>query len=244
MTGGGGTITSGTVTPSGPAILGVGVAGVEGARGVAAAGGRGGDVGGVWAIRQRPAAQTGRIRKNLITIGYQEPKQGKPGTDPGVHAAKSGPWGGVRHKSGIARVMWGRLAACAAVVYRRSPVQTRGVPSGSGRLPIGRSLPSCPTTVSPAWRRTYAQIQAVLLMNRVGIHFCAVHPALGHPGQSQTEPCYDRGLSGLGLRATDGCKPRQVRKEATVVVRFVCRGLPGAWHSCPRGVRIPTPCTR
>ena len=37
-------------------------------------------------------------------------------------------------------------------------------------------------------------------------------------------------LSGLGLRATDGRKPRQVRKEATVVVRFVCRGFPGAWH--------------
>src|ERR1035438_647352 len=68
--------------------------------------------------------------------------------------------------------------SCAAVVYRRSPVQTRGVPSGSGRLPIGRSLPSCPTTVSPAWRRTYAQIQAVLLMNRVGIHFCVAHPGL------------------------------------------------------------------
>src|ERR1019366_3922483 len=57
-------------------------------------------------------------------------------------------------------------------------------------------------------------------------------------------PCYDRGFSGLGLRATDGRKPRQVRKEATVVVRFVCRGLPGAWHNCPRGIRIPTPCTR
>src|ERR1019366_3401737 len=67
-------------------------------------------------------------------------------------------------------------------------------------------------------------------------HPPAENPALG--------PCYDRYLSGLGLRATDGCKPRQVRKEATVVVRFVCRGLPGAWHNCPRGNRIPTPCTR
>jgi hypothetical protein len=35
--------------------------------------------------------------------------------------------------------MWGRLAACAAVDYRRFPVSTRGIPSGSGRLPIGRS---------------------------------------------------------------------------------------------------------
>ena len=42
--------------------------------------------------------------------------------------------------------------------------------------------------------------------------------------------CYDEYLSGLGLRATGGCKPRQVRKEATVAVRFVCRGLPGAWQ--------------
>jgi hypothetical protein len=49
--------------------------------------------------------------------------------------------------------------------------------------------------------------------------------------------CYDSSLSGLGLRATDGCKPRQVRKEATVVVRFVCRGLPGAWH-------MPAPCIK
>ncbi len=31
-------------------------------------------------------------------------------------------------------------------------------------------------------------------------------------------PCYDNYLSGLGLRATGGCKPRQVRKEATVAV--------------------------
>ncbi len=46
----------------------------------------------------------------------------------------------------------------------------------------------------------------------------------------QWPSCYDKYLSGLGLRATDGCKPRQVRKEATVAVRFVCRGLPGAWH--------------
>src|ERR1035437_1865434 len=67
------------------------------------------------------------------------------------------------------------------------------------------------------------------------------HPPGECPGAG---PCYDRGLSGLGLRATDGCKPRQVRKEATVVVRFVCRGLPGAWQNCPRGIRIPTPCTR
>jgi len=45
-----------------------------------------------------------------------------------------------------------RLAACAAVGYRRCPVQVRWVPSGSGRLTIGRSLPSCPTTAPPALR--------------------------------------------------------------------------------------------
>jgi len=34
---------------------------------------------------------------------------------------------------------------------------------------------------------------------------------------------------GSGLRATGGREPRQVRKEATVMVRLVCRGSPGAW---------------
>src|ERR1019366_5190278 len=43
---------------------------------------------------------------------------------------------------------WGRLLTCAAVGYRRCPVQSRGVPSGSGRLTIGRSLASCPTSES------------------------------------------------------------------------------------------------
>src|SRR5450759_3310316 len=41
--------------------------------------------------------------------------------------------------------MWGRLATCAAVDYRRRSDASAGVPSGSGRLTIGRSLPSCPT---------------------------------------------------------------------------------------------------
>ena len=37
--------------------------------------------------------------------------------------------------------MWGRLATCAAVDYRRRSVTSVAV----GRLTIGRSLPSCPT---------------------------------------------------------------------------------------------------
>src|SRR5450759_2527383 len=41
--------------------------------------------------------------------------------------------------------MWGRLATCAAVDYRRRSDANAGVPSGSGRLTIGRSLPSGPT---------------------------------------------------------------------------------------------------
>src|ERR1017187_3184634 len=32
-----------------------------------------------------------------------------------------------------------------------------------GRLTIGRSLPSCPTGAPPAWRTTYAQMQALFL---------------------------------------------------------------------------------
>src|ERR1017187_7308121 len=54
--------------------------------------------------------------------------------------------------------MWGRLAAwmvsCAPVGYRRFPASTRGVPSGSGRLPIGRRLTICPTTAPPHIRYT------------------------------------------------------------------------------------------
>src|SRR5208282_507974 len=59
-----------------------------------------------------------------------------------------------------------RLPACAAVDYRRCVVQTRAV----GRLTIGRSLPSCPTPSSPSIVYTYAQIPAVFLLNRFGLH--------------------------------------------------------------------------
>src|ERR1035437_9491928 len=41
--------------------------------------------------------------------------------------------------------MWGRLATCAAVGYRRRSAANAGVTSGSGRLPIGRRLTTCPT---------------------------------------------------------------------------------------------------
>src|ERR1039457_6081014 len=47
-----------------------------------------------------------------------------------------------------------------------------------GRLTIGRSLPSCPTGAPPVWRTTYAQMQALLLMNRVDVHFCVAHSPL------------------------------------------------------------------
>src|ERR1022692_2161197 len=46
-----------------------------------------------------------------------------------------------------------------------------------GRLTIGRSLPSCPTGAPAAWRTTYAQMQALLLMNRVDVHFQVAHPS-------------------------------------------------------------------
>ena len=51
--------------------------------------------------------------------------------------------------------------------------------------------------------------------------YLAKPPATNHqprrPKAAQV-PCYDSQLSGLGLRAMGGRKPRQVRKEATVVV--------------------------
>ncbi len=44
----------------------------------------------------------------------------------------------------------------------------------------------------------------------------------------KTAPFVTMKLSGFGLRAMGGCKPRQIWKEATVVAYPVCRGLPGA----------------
>src|ERR1022692_2834571 len=41
-------------------------------------------------------------------------------------------------------LMWGRLTTCAAVDYRRRFAASAAV----GRLTIGRSLPSCPTTLA------------------------------------------------------------------------------------------------
>src|ERR1019366_7260027 len=63
---GGGVITRGKVTPSGPVMVGVGVAGVEGAIGGAFTGGWGGGLGAVWASRDRAAAYRERIGRNLI----------------------------------------------------------------------------------------------------------------------------------------------------------------------------------
>src|ERR1017187_10695630 len=63
---GGGVITRGKVTPSGPVMVGVGVAGVEGAIGGASTGGWGGGLGAVWASRDRAAAYRERIGRNLI----------------------------------------------------------------------------------------------------------------------------------------------------------------------------------
>src|ERR1035441_607953 len=67
--------------------------------------------------------------------------------------------------------MWGRLAACAAVGYRRRPVPTRHL----GRL-TRPQLAKLPHKTPRCLAYTYARIQAVLLMNRLGVHFCVAHP--------------------------------------------------------------------
>jgi hypothetical protein len=41
--------------------------------------------------------------------------------------------------------VWGRLATCAAVGYRRRSAASAAVGRAQGAPPIGRSLPSCPT---------------------------------------------------------------------------------------------------
>jgi hypothetical protein len=61
------------------------------------------------------------------------------------------PWG-ARHQSGIVGVMWGRLAACAAVVYRRCPLAKRD------RWPIDNrpQLGKLPHNQHPAPRSRFA----------------------------------------------------------------------------------------
>src|ERR1019366_5963011 len=56
--------------------------------------------------------------------------------------------------------MWGRLTTCAAVDYRRRSAADAGVPSGSGRLTIGRSLPSCPTWSQAISEASYPRLDA------------------------------------------------------------------------------------
>src|ERR1035438_4812538 len=74
---------------------------------------------------------------------------------------------------------WGRLAACAAVGYRRCPVQTRGYPLGRADCQSAKAYQAAPQQRS--WRRTRDQIQAVLLTNRVGIHSCVAHHSRSRP---------------------------------------------------------------
>src|ERR1017187_10191219 len=70
-----------------------------------------------------------------------------------------------RHESGIAGVQWGRLAACAAVGYRRDLLQARQP-----------QLTKLPHNGAPCLAYTYARILAVLAMNRAGLHFDIAHP--------------------------------------------------------------------
>jgi len=69
--------------------------------------------------------------------------------------------------------MWGRLgarlAACAAVGYRRSVVE------GGGPIDNRLQLTKLPHTVVPTLVYAYAQLPAAFLMNRFGFHFYVAH---------------------------------------------------------------------
>src|ERR1019366_5870920 len=68
-----------------------------------------------------------------------------------------------------------------------------GANAASGRLTIGRSLPICPTKAPAALRTHTLGFQAVLLMNRLGVHFCVAHPT-PDPRRSPCPPtCYIKG---------------------------------------------------
>src|ERR1039457_7280483 len=85
--------------------------------------------------------------------------------------------------------------------------------------------------VRPPRKRRTRRSQENSASRRLGGGFnVALRADHGLKSGLQHAACYDNCLSGSGLRATGGRKPPQARKEATVAVRFVCRGLPGAWH--------------
>src|SRR5271156_1450804 len=84
------------------------------------------------------------------------------------------------------------------------------------------------------WRHACTMVDANLNVYKSIIYNLFVHfQSLHNSAQFCTiAPARVRSnLSGSGLRATGGREPRQVRKEATVVISPVCRGLPGAWQA-------------
>ena len=66
--------------------------------------------------------------------------------------------------------MWGRLAACVAT--QRVP---RLPPLSAAIAAVGR-FDNRPQLTKLPHRSAASQMQALLLMNRVGVHFCAGHP--------------------------------------------------------------------
>jgi len=119
----------------------------------------------VWHVR---APRRQQPQQSLCRAAWTPFSKGIPSCRPSTtHLVR-----GARHKSGIAGVMWGRLAACAAVGYRRSVVQARAV----GRLTIGCSLPSCPTLILPQPRVHLRSDSSRFLMNPFGLHFYVAHP--------------------------------------------------------------------
>ena len=84
------------------------------------------------------------------------------------------PWAiatGVGHRSGTAARSVGQTGSLRG---GRLPPSSAKVPVG--RLPIVRSLPSCPTTAPSTVRTLYARPPAKLPRNRADVHFYVAHP--------------------------------------------------------------------
>src|ERR1019366_7263797 len=71
--------------------------------------------------------------------------------------------------------MWGRLTTCAAVDYRR----WSGANGAGGRLTIGRSLPSCPTSASFLSPQGVARHPTNRILNLKGLNL------VSHPTQEE-----------------------------------------------------------
>src|ERR1035441_6883601 len=135
-----------------------------------------------WSARDAPVPPSGRRIKSFHS------STGRPGGPPHnkCRIPRSGRLSDIGLK-GCTTLKWNRRRDVGQAGSLRATQRVPRLPplsvaiAAGGRLTIGRSLPSCPTGAPPAWRTPYAQMQALLLMNRVDVHFCVARPGSSLP---------------------------------------------------------------